>query len=630
MCGIAGMFRASGLPVEPELLRRMTDVLRHRGPDGSGFYASAGVGLGHRRLSIIDLEGGAQPISNEDGTIWVVLNGEIYNFVELRTELEERGHAFRTRTDTEVIVHGFEEWGPLCVQRFNGIFAFALWDEANKRLLLARDHLGVKPLYYTEVDGRLLFASEIKSLLEYPGCPRQIDLAALSMLFTLRYVPSPTTLFKGIYKLPPATFLSADSKGVSCTKYWQWVPQPSPMSGEAELVERYRELLFDSVRLQMRSDVPVGLFLSSGVDSGALLALMSQCSPTAVQAFTIGFSDGEGGPGDEVEDARRLATQFGAQHSVLTLGPGDYRDYYERFLWDMEEPLGHEAAPAFFFLSKLAARSVKVVMCGQGADEPWAGYRRHLGVKLSELYSRLPRFVTDGMFRRAVLSLTRNERMRRGVTALSEQDILQRFVKVYSFFDSGMKKELFQPWLQDVISVDGREALEALEPLHRQVAHLDPLSQILYMDTRASLPDDLLTVADKTSMANSVEARVPYLDRRLVEFVESLPPRLKLHGTCGKYLHKKAVSKWIPASVIKRPKKGFDNPLDTWFRNAMRGYVRECLCSEHSAVRRYFNGSYLSDLVAAHQSGDRNYIRQINLLVSFELWHRRFLEGGPL
>lgn len=625
MCGICGVFDFQGRSVERELVHRMASTLSHRGPDGEGFHIHGPVGLGHRRLSIIDLAGGAQPISNEDDTIHIVFNGEIYNFVELRVELERKGHRFKTRSDTEVILHGYEEWGVDCVSRLNGMFAFAIWDQNRQKLFVARDHLGIKPLYYTRIDDRLVFGSEIKALLEERRCPRAVNLAALSRLFTLRFVPSPATLFEGIYKLPPAHWMVADASGIRIERYWRFTPNEFSTAPEEELVERYRSLVEDAVRLQMRSDVPVGLFLSSGVDSAALLALMDKHAGGPVRTFTIGFEDGE--RSNETDDARALAREFGADHDEMIVGAADYERYFDRHLWDLEEPLGNETAAAFYFVSQIASRKVKVALTGQGVDEPWAGYHRYKGVKLSQLYSRLPTFLTDGIVRPIVERTSGNERLRRGVSALSEKDILARMVKIYSFFSADMKAQLFQPWVRAAISVDGAEARQALSGLQGDVAGLDPLSQMLYIDTRAHLPDDLLMVGDKTAMANSLEARVPYLDYRIIEFIESLPPHLKLKRFQGKYLHKKALEKWVPHHVVHRKKKGFDNPIDQWLRSRMKSFVAECLLGDGSAVGRYFDCAYVGGLIAQHESGARNHLRHIYLLISFELWHRRFIDA---
>jgi asparagine synthase (glutamine-hydrolysing) len=601
----------------------MMEVISHRGPDGSGIYTSNGIGLGHRRLSIIDLEGGSQPIANEDSTLQVVFNGEIYNYVELAQELEGKGHRFRTRSDTEVIVHAYEEWGAECVTRFNGIFAFALWDEARQQLLLARDHFGVKPLYYTQLGGRFLFASEIKALLTDPEAPREVDVHALGQLFTLHYVPSPDTLFRNIHKLPAAHLMLVSSAGVNIRRYWNWTPRLRKKCQEQELIAEYQFLIEDAVRLQMRSDVPVGLFLSSGIDSSALLAIMRKYTQAPVHTFTIGFEQGE--QTNETDDARRIAETFGADHDEMLLSPEDYERYYSRYLWDLEEPVGNEPAAAFYFVSHIARKKVKVVLCGQGADEPWAGYKRYVGVKLSQFYSKLPRPLTEKCFGPMVEALSSNERLRRGVASLQERDSLTRFLKIHSFYSSAMKEKLFQPWIRAEIGDGLHDARRAIARLHADVADLDALSQMLYIDTRASLVDDLLMVADKTAMANSLEARVPYLDHRIVEFAETLPPHLKLNGFCGKYLHKKAIEKWLPKKTVYARKKGFANPVQKWFRGRMRGYVQELLSSS-SAVSRFFDTNYIRHLLSEHESGRRDHMRHIHLLISFELWHRQFID----
>lgn len=623
MCGICGVFDLSGRPVDPELVRKMSWSLRHRGPDGDGHFIDGEIALGHRRLSIIDLAGGSQPITNEDGTLQIIFNGEIYNYIELREELRKSGHIFKTGSDTEVILHGFEEWGVDCVSRFNGIFAFAIWDSRRKQLFAARDHLGVKPLYYIELGRRFLFASEVKALLQDPECPREVDIQALSQLFTLRYVPSPRTLFRGVSKLPPAHRMLVSRDGIKIDRYWNWTPQLREDLDEGALIEIYRDLIEDAVRLQMRSDVPVGLFLSSGIDSGALLALMSRQASGPVHTFTIGFENGE--RSNETDDAREMAKAFGADHTEMIVSPNDYLEYYQRYLWDLEEPVGNETAAAFHFVSSIASRKVKVALTGQGADEPWAGYHRYLGAKFSETYSRVPRVVTEQVLRPLVTRLAKNERLRRGVVSLSEPDMLTRLVKIYSFYSAEMRSQLFQPWVLDQVSVDGVEARKSLARLQGDVSSFDPVTQMVYIDTRANLPDDLLMVGDKTAMANSLEARVPFLDYRIVEFAESLPSRFKLRGTVGKYLHKKAVEKWLPRNVVYRKKKGFANPVNQWLRSQMRDFVRDCLLSEGSGASRYFDQRYMERLVREHEDGAQNYLRHIYLLISFELWHRRFI-----
>jgi asparagine synthase (glutamine-hydrolysing) len=603
----------------------MISIQRHRGPDGRGELVDHEVGLGHVRLAIIDVEGGAQPIGNGDGRLQVVFNGEIYNFVELRDELETAGHRFRTRSDTEVIVHAYERWGKDCVQRFNGMFAFAVWDLDRRELFVARDHLGIKPLYYTHLGTRTLFASEIKALLQDPACPREVDLESLAELFTFRYVPSPRTLFKGIYKLPPGHRMTVSRGGVQVERFWTWRPRGGGRQNEEELIEEYQAALEDAVRLQLRSDVPLGLFLSSGIDSGALLAIMSARSAGPVRTFTIGFEGG--GAGNEVREARDLAGRFGAKHDVMMVSPSDYESYYDRYLWDLEEPVGNETAAAFYFLSRIARVQVKVALTGQGADEPWAGYDRYLGVKFSALYSRIPTRATEWAAGAIRMVPGRFERLKRSALALGEPDVLSRFAKVYSFFGADMKLQLFSEGLKARLDGERHHPKEALRRLQRDVEGLDPLTQMLYIDTRANLPDDLLMVGDKMSMANSLEVRVPFLDYRLIEFIEGLPSRMKLRRLTGKYLHKRALEKWLPKSVIWRRKKGFANPIEHWFRHEMRPFVESCLLAPEAAVARYFDQGYIRRMLDLDRQGKEQFRRHIYLLVSFELWHRKFLRA---
>jgi len=626
MCGICGTFSFDGHPISNEQLYAMMGTLEHRGPDGFGAFVSNEVGLGHRRLSIIDLEGGGQPLSNEDGSIHVVFNGEIYNFVELREELLKAGHHFKTRSDTEVIVHGYEEWGLDCVRHFNGIFAFAIWDGRKRQLFLARDHLGVKPLYYATVGDKLIFASEIKALTLDKECPRDVDATALGQLFTFRYVPAPRTLFKGISKIPAGHRMVVDCRGTRIERFWGGVPKHRVNCREPQLLEEYRFLLEDAVRLQLRSDVPVGLFLSSGIDSGTILALMRKQLTGKIHTFTIGFEEGE--RTNETDDARDLARMFDAEHCEMIVRAVDYQKYYERYMYDLEEPLGNESAAAFFFVSHLASNHVKVVLTGQGADEPWAGYPRHLGVKLSEYYRRLPSSLTSNVMRKVVSLFPDNEKLRRGVVALDEADLLTRFEKIYAYFSPEMKSRLFQGWVKNEWASQECQAKDALAHLQGAAKGLDPVSQMLYIDTRASLPDDLLMVNDKLSMANSIEARVPLLDYRLVEFVESLPREYKLKFFTAKYLHKRAVEKWLPRTIVYRKKKGFDNPMHKWLRGKLRPFIEQNLFGSGSCIGDYFDMKYVRELVRMHYGSERNYMRQIHLLNSFEMWHRRFMRGS--
>jgi asparagine synthase (glutamine-hydrolysing) len=627
MCGITAIYNSNGEPVDREFLEKMTSILSHRGPDGSGINIFNNIGLGHRRLSIIDLGGGAQPMSNEDETLWITFNGEIYNYIELRNELIKSGHKFKTESDTEVIIHAYEEWGENFVKRFNGIFAFVLLDLKNQELVVARDHLGVKPLYYTNIGSRYLFASEIKSLLQDKACAREVDVQSLSHLFTFRFVPSPNTMFRDIKKLPPGHMLKLGPAGLIIKGFWDWTPKIDYSLREEELIEEYQSLLEDAVRLQLRSDVPVGLFLSSGIDSGVLLAIMSQLTRHPVQTFTIGFEDGS--ETNETDDARKLAKMFGANHREMIVSAEDYINYYQNYIWDIEEPVGNETAAAFYFVSKIASESVKVTLCGQGADEPWAGYHRYIGVKLSGIYSRLPRVITHGI-KSFIDLLPRNQRLKRGSVSLFEKDILTRFLKIYSFFSDEMKENLYQEWVKEEFNSSLTKPRDILKTLQTKVIDQDPLSQMLYIDTRCWLPDDLLMVSDKTSMANSIESRVPLLDYRLIEFIEKLPPKFRLRGFEGKYLHKKAVQKWLPKSMVYQKKKGFDNPIHKWLRGKMSNFVNDLLLSDKSGVSMYFNKNYIESLIKLHNQNKEQYLRHIYLLISFEMWYQKFIIGSEI
>ena len=582
MCAICGIYNSAGDQVDPAEVHGMTEAMAHRGPDGQGHFIDREAALGHRRLSIIDLETGGQPLASEDGRIQVIFNGEIYNHPELRAELEKLGHVFHTKSDTEVIVHAYEQWGKECVHRFNGMFSFAVWDRNSRGMLIARDHLGIKPLYYTCAGSRLIFASEIKALLRCTGVSAEMDMDALEQLFTFRYVPSPLTLFKGIRKLPPGHLITAGSGGFRIERYWNSVPAVISGAREEECTEEYQRLLQDTVRLQVRSDVPVGLFLSSGMDSALLLALMSTARGGPVKTFTVGF---EGGLREnEVTGAARLAAAFGASHEVRMISPGNYMEYFVRYMRDLEEPVGNETAAAFYFLADLASKQVKVALCGQGADEVWAGYYRHKGVKMSQSYSRLPRRLTRALETVVAKLPGRMERIKRGAGSLGERNVLTRFARIHSFFTDEMKQRLFTGPLKERFHQTRRAPGSAIGGLHRDVQHLDPLTQILYLDTRSGLPDDLLMVSDKTSMAASIECRVPFLDRRLVEFAESLPPRFRMNGLKGKYLHRKAALKWLPPKVVHQPKKGFANPVEDWMRGPMSGFVQETLSGRNATI----------------------------------------------
>ena len=623
MCGIAGWYGSRGSQDSTAFLKNMLGAIVHRGPDDEGHYIEGPVALGIRRLSIMDVQGGHQPIPNEDRTVWVVFNGEIYNFPELRRELESKGHVFTTHSDTEVIVHGYEEWGDECLGRLNGIFGLAIWDSRLRRLLLARDPFGVKPLYYHDDGRRLAWASEIKSLLVDTTISRRVDLEALDLYLTFRFVPSPRTMFAQISKLPPGHRLIKDDQGCRVERIATVGTTTDDRMTEPDWIALLQERLEAAVRRQMMSDVPLGALLSGGVDSGVVVAIMSQLSNRPIQTFTVGFEDGA--DVNELEEARSTARLFGTQHLEIRLTRINYQQMLQKAIWHLDEPIATTSALAMYSVCSLAREHVTVVLTGQGADEPFAGYPRYLGERYGALYRRLPTPVRDHIIRPLVESLPRRERLKRAVRSLGTVDVTQRFAQVYAVFSEPMKASLWRPGILGCGAL--HRVHEVIDYWRRGVEDLDPLVQMSYVDTRLSLGDDLLTYGDKMSMAASVEARVPFLDLDYMRVVEKLPPGLRIRGRTHKYIHKKAIAKWLPQNVIDRPKRGFETPLDRWFRSELSGYVRDTLLSPNSACRIYFRPEAIETMLAEHRNGRQDHQRQLFSLLTFELWHRQFIDN---
>jgi asparagine synthase (glutamine-hydrolysing) len=622
MCGICGIYSyAEGRPAPGRpLVEAMAASLRHRGPDDEGFLFDGPLAFGFRRLSIIDLATGHQPIPNEDETRWVILNGEIYNYRELRRELERLGHHFRTRSDTETLVHGHEEWGADVTNHLNGMFGFALWDAPRRELLLARDHLGIKPLYFHDDGARLLFGSEIKAILQDERVPREIDPEALAVFLAYGYVPSPRTLFKGIQKVPPGWRLRCGPQGPRLERYWRAVPEIHAGIGENEAIDTYAKLLRQAVERQMVSDVPVGCMLSGGVDSGVVTAIMSELSDQPVITFSVGFE--EEGDWNELEDAADTARRFRTDHHPLRISARDYVDFFAESFWYLEEPVLSQSTFAFYYISQLARRHLKVVLTGQGADEPLAGYERYRGERLA---ANLGWLAGSPLSRGLVEALPRAEKLKRAARSLAERDPVARFGAIHALFTAADRKRLLRPETEQALT--GLDVHAPLRPLQAEVAHLDGLAQLLYIDTRLSLPDDLLLYGDKMAMANSLEARVPLLDVDLVRFVESLPVSLKLRGMTGKWVHKRAAARWLPEATIRRRKKGFATPVDAWFQRELDGFVRATLLGPGSACGEWFRREFVIQMLDEHRSRRRDHRRRIFALLSFELWHRRFLQS---
>jgi asparagine synthase (glutamine-hydrolysing) len=637
--------------VDPRLLVTMRDSLGHRGPDGarcallcssdplralvfdnvadlngrltqSDADPPRDVGLAHRRLSIIDLVTGDQPMSNEDGSVWVTFNGEIYNYRELRLTLEGAGHMFRTTSDTEVIVHAYEEYGRTCPARLNGIFAFAVWDGRHRELFLARDHFGVKPLYYANYGDAFRFGSELKAILADPCIPRQIDPSSLNLCLTLRYTPSPWTMLKGIYKLPPASYLAVSQRAQVVDRYWDGQSGPRVASPERDLVHALRYRLDAAVARQMVSDVPISLSLSSGIDSSALLAIMARHSATPVQTFTVGFADRA--KENEIALATQTAQQFGARSAAQLVTAEDYVSFLERYMWHLEEPIGNESAPAYYFVARMAQdRGIKVLVNGQGPDEVFAGYARHLGAAYGARLPVLPeRLVSAGLVPLAEW-LPVSDNHRRLAYSLVGRSEADQLLSMYTFVAPATRARLLNSEIREVTDeqlprafVDAQ--LQAAPPGSR-------LERMLYVDTRTSLPDNLLLCQDKMAMAAGIEARVPFLDLEFMQLAEQVPGSMHLRWGRGKHLHRQVCAGFLPPDVVRRPKIGFKSTVDLWLRSRLGECLQRAISTPDSLTRQYLNSAAVEHLIAEHSARRRNHQRILFLVLSMEAWHRTFV-----
>ncbi|MFN8486563.1 MAG: asparagine synthase (glutamine-hydrolyzing) [Caldilineaceae bacterium] len=626
MCGICGVFEYKAhRSVDRQMFGNMLQVIKHRGPDDEGSYVQRDLAIGMRRLSIIDLAGGKQPMTNEDGSIIVVFNGEIYNYVELMAQLRQMGHTLKTASDTEVIAHLYEDYGEACMQQFRGMFGVALWDTRQQKLLLIRDRLGIKPLYYTEVGDRLIFGSEIKSILQHPAVQVEPDLEAIGNYLSLRYVPAPQTMFKNIKSLPPGHYLVCDERGVSVRRYWD-VPFPARPNGhhaEEEYAEELERLLYESVRLRLRSDVPFGAFLSGGVDSSTVVALMSQILHEPVKTFSVGFQRTNSG-GDELPYARQVAQLFETDHQEIVMGPHDFMDLAEKVIWHLEQPIADQATVATYMLSHLAAKKVKMVLTGEGGDELFAGYARYQGEQYSPWFAHLPGFAKATAL--AVGSqLPGMRRAKLALYALTQPTEVARLTNWFALFNRDAKAAVMAPALANALNGHNAEAIFG-EQLANTAAAL-PLNRMLYVDTKLWLPDYLLLRGDKLSMAASLEARLPLLDHKLVEFAATVPTDLKLKGSMRKYLLKKVSRKWLPAEVIDRKKEGFPIPIADWFRKEARSFVHDLLSPATIQQRGLFDAQYVSRLLSEHDSGFADHCVLLWGLASVELWYRTFVDA---
>ncbi len=621
MCGITGAYCLNKKrSINPDSLKAMSMVIAHRGPDDHGYYFNDNfkIGFSHRRLSIIDLNNGKQPMANISETIWITYNGEIYNFKELKKELILKGYQFKTKSDTEVIIYLYEEYGIKAFHRLNGIFSFAIYDKSKNLLVLARDQFGIKPLYYYYDNDYLIFGSEIKSILANPNYKKLFDYNSFNSFLTFRYNPSPQTLFKGIHKLIPGNFLTASINGeINTNSYVDYRPSSNQGISEDEAIHEYQRLLQNAINRQMISDVPVGVLLSGGIDSAIITCLMNAKSKEKIKTFSIGFE----GKGDfnELDDAKETAALFGTDHYSIIMNKNDYLDFFFKSFQFLEEPIAESTIPALFHVSKLASNYLKVVLAGQGADEPLGGYHRYLGEKYINkfglLFKVLPLNIINKIF-------SRNEKLKRAIYTSNFSDELDRFLRLYTIFTPKQKDLLLNEDSKKNIEDVNRSLINRLyyeaEDLH------DSLSKLFYIDTRLSLSDNLLLFGDKITMANSIEMRVPFLDIELVRFLESLPSHFKLKGMTQKYLHKKAVKKWLPDRIVYRKKRGFQTPMDNWLQNDLSSFVKDYLCSNKSMTANFFNLNEIERMIDCHISKKENYTRNLFTLLSFEVWSREF------
>ena len=596
----------------------------HRGPDDHGEYIDGRVGIGMRRLSIIDLQGGRQPISNEDGTIWVVLNGEIYNYRQLRNDLVARGHHFRTTSDTEVIVHLFEEFGEECVHRLRGMFAFAIWDARRQALMLARDRLGIKPLYYASLPEGLVFASELKALLTHPGISRELDPKAVAEYFTHLCVPGEMSIFKLIRKLLPAHVLTYRDGQLRLTRYWHVQPNSDESRSEDEWVEQVRERLRETVELHLVADVPVGAFLSGGLDSGAMVALMARASADPVRTFTVGFTT-PAGSFDERVPARAVAERYATVHQECLLAP-DVVDVLPRIVHAFDEPFADSSAIPNFLVCQETARHVKVALSGLGGDELFGGYERYVGLQWGEAYRRLPRLA-----RLAIARLVRNLPNDNGMSRLSDR--LGRFVAAGDMSSADRYRSFVSAFwnVDELLHPDVRGSWERGDSQYDRVIRGLVVENAVdlgsFADLYLYLPDDLLTLTDRISMAHALEVRVPFLDHELVELVARMPARFKIRRFRKKVLFRRAVAPWLPAGHLDRSKQGFSVPMAEWLRGALRPLLSDLVGSQSWRESPWLDQSTVRRLVDEHLTRQVSHENRLWAIICFLEWERQYGRG---
>ena len=633
MCGICGVLELRGGRFREEDLHAMSNTLLHRGPDDQGNFLAGPVALGFRRLSIVDLAGGHQPMANEDGTIWIVFNGEIYNHRELRPALEQRGHRYATNSDTETILHLYEEYGQHCVHHLRGMFAFALWDARRKKLFCARDRLGIKPFYYAITGNRFVFASEAKALFEIPGFQPRLNRRALPEFFAFGYLSSDETLFEGVRKLLPGHHLQIELTNHDAepkvAQYWDLDIAPSSERSEAEYVEQFREQFSDTVNSHLMSDVPVGVFLSGGLDSSSIAAVMAGLRKEPVQTFSVGYAEDEY---SELPYARQLAKHLGAEYNEVILGPQQFFASLPQLIWHEDEPLVWPSSVALHYVSRLAREKVKVVLTGEGADETFAGYLKYRAtlwnLRAAPFYRMLIPQRLQHLIRNILNWETIPDRLRRKLrhSFLSYSDSFKKiyFDNFYSVFRQEQHSELFTPELAEELREIDAYA-NSMQFYRSNGTGENLLSRLLYLDIKTYLVE-LLMKQDQMSMAASIESRVPFLDHKLVEFTARVPATYKVRGLSGKYLLRKAMAHQLPPEVLRRSKKGFPTPIRPWLRYRLFDKLSAVLLGGRAKERGLINFSYVRRLLEAHRQGHSQATEGCWRLLNFELWNRVFLD----
>ena len=627
MCGIVGFVNNGTVAADRGILERMNCAIVHRGPDDDGFYVNACTGLGMRRLSIIDVAGGHQPIHNADRTKWIVFNGEIYNYQELRADLEKRGHSFYTNSDTEAIVHLYSECGEECVQHLRGMFAFAIWDETDRSLFLARDRVGKKPLLYShQPNGDLIFGSEFQALLQHPSVSRDVDFTAIDSYLSYQCVPAPQTAYKSIRKLEPGHWLRWKDGRIETKRYWLPDFSKKIKISEEEAIEETTRLVRESTRLRMISEVPLGAFLSGGVDSSIVVALMAQESSTPVKTFSIGFEEEEY---NELKYARRVADHVGAEYNEFVVRPNAL-DVLPTLVEHYGEPYADSSAIPTYYVAKETRQHVTVALNGDGGDESFAGYDRYSAMRIAESYNRIPKILRkvlieapSNLLPSSELRRSRSRDIKRFLTAAGLPTV-ERYFRWTSAFDRQSKAELYTDEFS--AQMNGTDASSVLRSWFEVANGTGIVDATMLADQMTYLPNDLLVKVDIASMANSLEARSPFLDHKVIEFAASLPDQLKLQGRETKSLLKKVAARLVPSEVIYRNKMGFGVPIGKWFRGEMKGFVQEVLLSQKSLQRGIIRPEILNRYVHQHLTGERDYSFQLWTFLMLELWFQRFID----